>query len=99
MCGYAVELALKARICRTLNWSGFPETGAEFKGLNCLKVHDLELLLRLTGRESSIKANHFSEWSAILKWNPEFRYQPVGSVTPAGADLMVKSAASLVRKI
>lgn len=24
LCGYAVELALKARICRTLKWAGFP---------------------------------------------------------------------------
>ena len=30
VCGYAVEVALKARICRTLNWSEFPATGGEF---------------------------------------------------------------------
>jgi HEPN domain-containing protein len=26
LCGYAVELTLKARICRTLKWAGFPST-------------------------------------------------------------------------
>lgn len=31
LCGYAVELTLKARICATLNWSGFPETRSEFE--------------------------------------------------------------------
>lgn len=31
LCGYAVEVALKARICRTLNWSEFPSTGVEFQ--------------------------------------------------------------------
>ena len=33
LCGYTIDLALKARICRTLNWSEFPETNAEFQGL------------------------------------------------------------------
>ena len=99
MCGYAVELALKARICRTLNWAGFPETGSEFKGLNCLKVHDLEMLLRLTGRETSIKGNLLLEWSAVIEWSPEVRYKPVGTFTATDADLMLKSAARLVRKL
>src|SRR5712691_5133895 len=31
LCGYAVEVALKARICRTLNWTEFPSTGSEFQ--------------------------------------------------------------------
>ena len=31
LCGYAVEVALKARICRTLNWTEFPNTGSEFQ--------------------------------------------------------------------
>jgi hypothetical protein len=30
LCGYAVELALKARICQTLKWADFPETAGEF---------------------------------------------------------------------
>ena len=32
VCGYVVELALKARTCRTLKWPGFPEKGANSKG-------------------------------------------------------------------
>ena len=24
LCGYAIELALKARICQTLKWGGYP---------------------------------------------------------------------------
>ena len=30
LCGYAIELWLKARICRTLGWEGFPSTNREF---------------------------------------------------------------------
>jgi len=35
--GYAVELVLKARICRTLKWEGFPQTAKDFEGLQSLK--------------------------------------------------------------
>ncbi len=79
LCGYAVELALKARICRTLKWSGYPLTNAEFAGLSSFKVHDLELLLKLTGRAALVKAHHLVEWSVVLTWKPEDRYKEIGS--------------------
>ena len=31
LAGYAIELALKARICQTLEWPGFPESRREFE--------------------------------------------------------------------
>lgn len=31
LCGYAVELTLKSKICMVLNWAGFPETRSEFE--------------------------------------------------------------------
>ena len=77
--GYAVEIALKARICRTLKWAGFPDAASEFQGLQSLKTHDLEILLRLSGAEAKVKSRHLAEWSAVLNWNPEKRYQPVGN--------------------
>lgn len=51
LCGYAIELALKARICRTLKWPEFPETNQEFRPLQSFRTHDLAVLLRLSGRE------------------------------------------------
>ena len=60
LCGYSVELALKARICRTLKWSGFPQTGQEFQGLQSVKTHDLEVLLRFSGIEDRIKRKHLA---------------------------------------
>lgn len=30
LCGYAVEIALKERICRTLGWPGYPSMRREF---------------------------------------------------------------------
>jgi HEPN domain-containing protein len=89
LCGYAVELALKARICRTLKWQGFPATGQEFNGFQSLKTHDLEVLLRFSGFEGRVKAKYLAEWSEVLKWHPEKRYQSLGHSPPQQAADMV----------
>lgn len=92
LCGYAVELALKACICRTLGWAEFPETTNEFKGLTSLKTHDLRILLRLSGRERRVKKYHFADWSVVVEWSPEMRYRPPQPVRKAHAQHMLESA-------
>jgi len=99
LCGYAVEIALKARICRTLGWSGFPQKNTEFRGLLSLRTHDLDVLLRLSGVERRIKAMLFAEWSIVQAWRPEKRYSSVGTATPIDAKDMVHSAQVLVRAL
>jgi HEPN domain-containing protein len=96
LCGYSVELALKARICQTLRWSGFPEVPNEFKGLQSLKTHDLEILLRLSGAEAKVRTKYFADWSVVLDWNPEKRYQQIGQSTSEQATNMVTCAKRLV---
>jgi HEPN domain-containing protein len=99
LCGYAVELGLKARICRALKWAGYPSSRKEFEGLQTFRTHDLDLLLRLTGREQGIKTTHFAEWSAVAQWNPEARYQPVGTATATDAQIMIQAAEILLKKL
>lgn len=99
LCGYAVELALKARICRTLRWSGFPETGQDFKGLQSIKTHDLEILLRFSGIEDRIRRKYLTEWSVLLDWNPEKRYQSIGQSTQQQATDMLTCAKRLLAVI
>lgn len=94
--GYAVELALKARICRTLKWPGFPETGQDSKGLQSVRTHDLEILLRFTGVEWRVKAKHLAEWSVVLDWNPDKRYRVIGQSTPQQAADMITSVKRLL---
>ena len=96
LCGYSVELALKARICRTLKWSAFPQTAKEFEGLQSLKTHDLEVLLRLSGVEARVRTTFLAEWSAVVDWTPEKRYQPIGQSTPQQAEDMVTCAERLL---
>jgi len=55
LCGYAIEIALKDRICRTLRWQGFPNTKKEFEGLSSFKTHNLEVLLQLSGADYRIR--------------------------------------------
>jgi len=73
LCGYAVEVALKARICRTLNWTEFPGTGSEFQAYRSFQTHELDVLLRLSGQEARVKQNHFSLWNAVAVWKVESR--------------------------
>ncbi len=80
--GYAVELALKARICRTLKWQGFPDSPNEFKGLQSLKTHDLPVLLKLSGIEDRVHGKHLADWNVVSNWNPEIRYQAIGLSSP-----------------
>jgi HEPN domain len=97
LCGYAVELALKARICRTLKWRGFPESDKDFKGLQSLKSHDLEVLLKFSGAEARMSTRHAAEWSTVIQWNPEQRYQRIGSCQPQQALDMVTCVERLLK--
>lgn len=96
LCGYAVELALKARICKTLKWTDFPETRKEFDGYASFKTHDLDVLLRLSGREAKLKSKAMAEWSLVGTWDPEVRYS---TATPSKKDTqsLIKAAETLLR--
>lgn len=97
--GYVVEIALKARICRTLKWESFPSSRKEFASLATFRTHDLDLLLALSGREQRIKSRHLAEWSNVATWDPEVRYRTPGSTTKADADLLVSSAEVLLNTL
>lgn len=99
ICGYAVELTLKARICKTLKWKGYPESNSEFQNYQSFRTHNLDVLLHLTGREEFVKTNYMVEWSGVNKWESKSRYKMTGSVTMEDALLMIISAEVLLKKI
>ena len=99
LCGYAIELALKARICQTLKWDGYPSSNAEFSDYKSFKTHDLDVLLHLSGVEVKVKKTLFAEWSAIAQWSPESRYSPIGKATESDARIMVTSTKVLLSKV
>jgi len=97
--GYVVELALKARICKTLKWSSFPQTRGEFQNYQSFKTHNLDVLLSLCGVEAKIKTKYLAEWSIIATWDPEARYNPTGSATKLDAESLVDAATELLRAL
>jgi len=96
LCGYAIEIALKARICKTLGWLGYPSSTREFAKYQSFRTHDLDVLLSLSGCEQDVKAKSLAEWSAVAEWDPEIRYKPIGSATKKAAELMIESSKRLV---
>src|SRR5437660_7111863 len=94
--GYVVELALKSRICRILNWKGFPQTRSEFQNYLSFKTHNLDVLLALAGAENTIKTTYLVEWSVVATWDPEARYNPIGSAAKSDAESLLESAKTLL---
>ena len=97
LCGYAMEIALKARICRTLRWAGFPSTGGEFQHVKSVQTHLFEALILFSGVEARVKPALASDWSVVKKWAPEQRYSPVGTQTAADAAEMIAATATLLK--
>lgn len=97
LCGYAVEVALKARICRTLSWTDFPSTTGEFQPYRSFQTHELDVLLRLSGQEPRVKQQHFNFWNTVAVWRAESRYSIVGSVRKVDAESMVSAADELLK--
>lgn len=76
VCGYAVEFALKNRICRALKWSDYPPAQRQgFKGLTSFKTHELDSLLLVSGCYDPIAVNCTKDWNRVLNtWSPKMRY-------------------------
>ena len=96
LCGYAVEMALKARICETLRWEGYPSTNNEFRDYQTFRTHNLDVLLRLSGVEDDILRDFMSQWSAVAGWHPDLRYTPIGTASEGEARPMISSATLLL---
>jgi HEPN domain-containing protein len=97
ICGYAIELSLKAKICKTLKWESFPSSANEFRDYQSFKVHNLDVLLRLSGVEEEIKQEQMSDWSNVKNWNPENRYKTISLVSKEEAEMMLSSVKELMK--
>lgn len=95
LCGYAIEMRLKARICTTLKWPDY-ETGS---GYTSFKTHAFEVLLKLSGRTQKIKLLYMAEWSIVSGWSPELRYEPLGTITRVRAEEMIECTRTLLKAI
>ena len=99
LCGYALEIRLKLRICKALGWTGYPSTKGEFENFQSFRTHKLDILLKLSGIEEKIKSNFLAEWSVAITWDPEARYKPVGKAAKKDAHLIIELTKILLRVI
>ncbi len=96
LCGYAVEFALKSKICQLMKWSEYPSSELTEKQSRKYKVHDLEKLLLLSGEESRVKNVMPAEWSVLTGWDPGMRYSSM-KPTDSSTDMMIKSAEKFLK--
>ncbi len=99
LCGYCVEIALKARICQTLKWTGFPERLGEFQAYKSFQTHDLDVLLRLSGVEDEIKTQYVNSWSVMAKWDTSVRYSLGGTTSAQQAAKILTATRELMRAL
>jgi HEPN domain-containing protein len=86
LCGYCIEFALKARICRILGVREYPDRDKRLR--QTYAVHDLPQLLLLAGLQSKIglgNAELIRNWSVAANWKPERRYDPPGTYSSGQA--------------
>jgi HEPN domain-containing protein len=92
LAGYAVELALKARICRLLRIKEYPLSGDIGKAF---KVHSLDQLKVLAGLSVEIDMSKnkelFDNWSKAVDWDPEQRYEAPGKYDAGTAKIILDS--------
>ena len=91
LCGYVVELALKAKICATLGLDEYPEQG---RLKNAFWTHDFDDLRLLAGMKHEFSASHpdlLANWSIASKWKPEQRYEPEGTYDRTSAEEMLNA--------
>jgi hypothetical protein len=95
LCGYVLELALKARICKTLRWPKY-NVGSSYSSF---KTHDLDVLLNLAGLASKIQKKYVAEWLIVKSWKPERRYEPAKKVTRKNASAMLRHTRTLLKVV
>jgi hypothetical protein len=75
LAGYALELALKARICRHLAIADYPSE-------QYFLTHDLTRLRLLAGLAGQFATPQLAaNWSTAAGWKPDVRYWPIGAIT------------------
>lgn len=92
LCGYVVELALKARICATLDLEEYPEGQTRLR--RDFRTHDFDDLMLLSGIERELRAGNaglLENWSIASRWTPEQRYEPQGSYDREAAERILNA--------
>lgn len=98
LCGYALELILKYRIVKTLDWDGYPDTEEEFRPYRSFRIHGLDTLLHLSGLEKKIRSDNtiYARWQIASTWNSEIRYKALGRVSTLEAKRIIQATRDVI---
>ncbi len=92
LCGYVIEFALKAKICKLLGVNEYPMSG---KLKSAYAVHDFDQLLLLAGLQKKLDPiqhpDVWANWSVATPWTPEMRYQPKGTMSKNDAEEILEA--------
>ncbi len=93
LCGYAVEIGLKAAVARTIQAETIPAKGT----IDRVFTHDFARLVTLSGLGGALSDARKSErfeanWSAVSKWSPDSRYAIIDQFTAIGLIQAVSNA-------
>lgn len=97
ICGYAIEMALKYKICATLGWDEYPVSGKGADNHKSFKTHKIENLLHYSGEQKQ-KKDFIKEWSLVMKWDSEIRYSSIKQ-NPQDVKLMIDTTSTLLSKL
>lgn len=92
LCGYAIEMALKARICKLHKWDALSPKNSKFK--IAIQSHNFVELLELAGLQKELEeAPEYvkTSWKSMLEWSPELRYEVKNRKQPQAGRLFSSS--------
>lgn len=100
LAGYALELILKRRIVVLHDWDTYPEKLKDFKDKKVMSfmVHDLDVLLSLSGLEKRLKSDTalYAKWQIANTWNSELRYSEIGKISETEARSIIQNTKDVI---
>lgn len=104
-----VEMMLKARLCRAMNWDKYPSSRDEAKALNEaaglaknteLLIHDLDDLMTLNEQNSIfVRDSLHVEWPKVGGWGIEHRYSPNSVISIGDARARIDESTKVVQQL
>jgi len=75
LAGYALEIALKVRLCNDHGLSGFPEKLSEADPLTTKKWFTHSLIKLEERSRLNLSSSYLTDWSVVQDWDVEARYK------------------------
>ena len=99
LCGYSIEIALKARLCQIQKWASLHKV---VQGYGTVRIHDLDRLLEMSGIDNRIRTHGslFAMWNLVVnQWSVDIRYLPNSNRDRRTVKSVIDASRVLLREI